>query len=314
MQLLRLRVELLGLLAEAQLGDLVRAGAVQVGGEHLAVAGVGERSVEHPAGLAREPLGGPGVAVVKVGDNGVKQLGRDHADRPQLVDGGQVDDVLANELLRALGQLQDLHPGRDPGLGPAECLRGTVLGEAAAEHRVDGLGLLVGAELLARDVLDRAVSVLGLGVADDDRDVGQPERPGGGDPVKAGDELEAVAVAVGADDQRDKDALQRDRAGERLDMCVVERAHVPGNTNLGDGDPAPSRIGSGGHQVLLHVWPAPLAGRSPPTCTPARACHPQVAGWPVSGGTDNRTTRYLRVSFLERARLRQVLVCMEAVA
>ena len=109
-QLLGLRVELLGLLAEPQLGDLVRAGAVQVGGEHLAVAGVGEGGVEHPAGLAREPLGGPGVAVVEVGDDGVQQLRRDRADRAQLVDGGQVDDVLADQLLRALGQLEDLHP------------------------------------------------------------------------------------------------------------------------------------------------------------------------------------------------------------
>ena len=39
-QLLGLRVELLGLLAQPQLGDLVRARGVQVGGEHLAVARV----------------------------------------------------------------------------------------------------------------------------------------------------------------------------------------------------------------------------------------------------------------------------------
>ena len=31
--------------------------------------------------------------------------------------------------------------------------------------------------------------------------------------------------------------------------------------------------------------PAPLAGRSPPARTPARACHPRVAGRPVSGGS-----------------------------
>ena len=78
-------------------------------------------------------------------------------------------------------------------LGPAERLRGAVLGQAAVEHRADRLGLLVGVELLARDVLDRAVGVLGLDVADDDRHVGQAERAGGGDAVKAGDELEAVS-------------------------------------------------------------------------------------------------------------------------
>jgi hypothetical protein len=36
------RVQLLGLLAEPQLGDLVRARRVQVGGEHPVVAGMGE--------------------------------------------------------------------------------------------------------------------------------------------------------------------------------------------------------------------------------------------------------------------------------
>ena len=151
-QLLRLGVELLGLLAQSQLGDLVRAGAVQVGGEHLAVAGVRERGVEHPARLAGEPLGGPGVAVVEVGDDGVEQVGGDGADRAQLVDGGQVDDVVADQLLGALGQLEDLHARGHAVLGPAERLRGAVLGQAAVEHRLDGLGLLVGVELLARDL------------------------------------------------------------------------------------------------------------------------------------------------------------------
>jgi hypothetical protein len=150
-QLLRLRVELLGLLAEPQLGDLVRARGLQVGGEHLAAATVGQRGVEHPAGLAREPLGGPRVAIVEVGDHRAQQLRRDRADRAQLVDSGQVDDVLADQLLGALGQLEDLHARRHAVFRPAECLRGAVLREAAGEHRVDGLGLLVGIELLARE-------------------------------------------------------------------------------------------------------------------------------------------------------------------
>ena len=70
---------------------------------------VGQCGVEHPAGLAGEALGGPGVAVVEVGDHGVEQAGGDLADRAQLVDGGQVDDALADQLLSALGQLEDLH-------------------------------------------------------------------------------------------------------------------------------------------------------------------------------------------------------------
>ena len=73
-----------------------------------------------------------------------------------------MDDALADQLLRALGQLEDLHARGDAVLGPAERLRGAVLGQAAVEHRADRLGLLVGVQLLARDVLHRAVGVLGL--------------------------------------------------------------------------------------------------------------------------------------------------------
>jgi hypothetical protein len=150
-QFLRVGVELLGLLAEAELGDLAPAGGVQVGGEDLAVAGVRERGVEHPAGLAGEALGGPGVAVVEVGDHGVEQVGGDLADRAELVDGGQVDDAFADQLLTALGQLENLHACCDAVLGPAERLYGAVLGQAAVEHRLDRAGLLVGVELLAGD-------------------------------------------------------------------------------------------------------------------------------------------------------------------
>ena len=67
------------------------------------------------------------------------RLGRDVADRAQLVDGGQVDDALADQLLRALGQLEDLHARGDAALRPAERLRGAVLGQAAIEHRSTAL-------------------------------------------------------------------------------------------------------------------------------------------------------------------------------
>ena len=69
-----------------------------------------------------------------------------------------------------------------------------------------------------------------LDVAHDDRHVGQPERLGGGDPVKAGDELEPVGVL--AHHERDEDALQRDRSGQRLNVLVVEGAHVLGHADL----------------------------------------------------------------------------------
>jgi hypothetical protein len=95
-QLLRLAVELLSLLAQPQLADIVRARRVQVGGEHPAVAGIGQGGVEHPARLANEALRGSGVAIVEVGDHGTQQVGRDGADRTQLVDGSQGDDALAD--------------------------------------------------------------------------------------------------------------------------------------------------------------------------------------------------------------------------
>jgi hypothetical protein len=50
--------------------------------------------------------------------------GGDGADRAQLVDGGQVDDALADQLLRALGELEDLHACGHALLGPSERLRG----------------------------------------------------------------------------------------------------------------------------------------------------------------------------------------------
>jgi hypothetical protein len=114
-QLLGPAVELLDLPAETELGDLVRAGAVHVGGEHPAVPSVAQGGVEHPAGLTREPLGGPGVAVVEIGDNRAEQRGRDRADRPQVVDGRERDDALADQLLGALGQLENLHPCAEVG-------------------------------------------------------------------------------------------------------------------------------------------------------------------------------------------------------
>ena len=213
-------------------------------------------------GLAHEPLGGPRVAVVEVGDDGVQQVGCDGADGAELVHGGQVDDPLADELLCALGQLEDLHAGGDALLGPAQRLRGAVLGQAAIEHRADGLGLLVGVQLLARDVLDGAVGVLGHCVAHDDRHLGQVERAGGRDAMEASDELEPVAGVV-ADDDRDEDALQLDRAGERLYVLGVERANVLGHADVDERDVAPGLVGGGGHQALLCFGARPAGGPIP---------------------------------------------------
>jgi hypothetical protein len=129
----------------------VRARAVQVGGEGL-VSALAHRGVEHPAGLTGKALGRPGVAVVQVGDHRVQQRRSDRADRAQLVDGRQRDYALSDQLLGALGQLEDLHARGHPRLRPAERLSGAVLGQPTLEHRADGLGLLVRVELLAGDL------------------------------------------------------------------------------------------------------------------------------------------------------------------
>ena len=57
-------------------------------------------------------------------------------------------------------------------------------------------------------------------------------------PVEAGDELEAVSPSA-AHDERDEHALQRDRPGERLDVRLVERAHVVGDADAIERDPLP---------------------------------------------------------------------------
>ena len=99
--------------------------------------------------------------------------------------------------------------------------------------------------------------------------------------MEASDEFKPV-VAVLADDDRDEHPLDLDAAGERLDVLGVERADILGHADLVERDVAPGVCG-GGHVVLLGLWPAPLARRSPATRTPARACHHRVAGRPAGG-------------------------------
>ena len=213
---------------------------MQVGGEHLAVA-LAQRVTEDVAGVGDELARGPRVAVlvaVEVVDEDLEQLRADRPDRAKLINGGERDDAGADELACLLGQLEQLDARRDPGLRPAERLRGPVFGQALVEHRLDRCGLLGRAELEASDVLDRPVSLFAGAVADHGRDLDEPELVGRGDAVEAGHELVLEAgvggdvVLCGADDDRDEHPLQRDRRRERVDVLGVERAHV-----LRDVDP-----------------------------------------------------------------------------
>src|SRR5919106_2499626 len=71
-----------------------------------AVAAVGQGGVKDPAGLTHEPLGGPGVVLVEVGDDSVEQIWGDGADRAELVDGGWGEDG-ARDAVTQFPQLGD---------------------------------------------------------------------------------------------------------------------------------------------------------------------------------------------------------------
>src|SRR5215207_9964053 len=122
-----------------------------------------------------------------------------------------------------------------------------------------------------------ARSASSVDVAHDDWHLCQAEGAGGGDPVEAGDELERVAVV--AHDDGDENALELDRAGERLDVRIVERADVVGDADLVERDLAPDVWDGRGHVVLLWMVGPPRWRADPAaTRTPARACH---RGWRV---------------------------------
>jgi len=84
------------------------------------------------------------------------------------------------------------------------------------------------------------IGLLRAGLADDHRHLGQAQRTGGRQPVKAGHELERVIV--GPHDERDEHALQRDRPGQRLHVRLVERAHVVGHADQVERDPLPGFV------------------------------------------------------------------------
>jgi hypothetical protein len=57
-------------------------------------------------------------------------------DAAQLLDGRERDHALAGQLLGLLGELEQLDTRSDALLGPAERLRGAVLGQPAVQHRL----------------------------------------------------------------------------------------------------------------------------------------------------------------------------------
>jgi hypothetical protein len=243
--------------------------------------------------FACEALGGPGVAAVEVGDHGVEEVRGDGADRAQLIDGAQADDALADQLLRALRELENLHARRDPGFSqPSACAA-----PASVRPRSNmGRTALASSELLARDVLDRAVGILGLGVAHLDWHISQTQRASGGDPVKAGDELEAAALV--ANDDRDEHPCSAIDPASAC-TCASSSARTFSGTRISS-----TMIRRPASSMVLVVrsswtsWPTPLGGRSPPSPTPARACHLRMAGRPGAG----KPWRPLRVSLVASLR------------
>ena len=167
------------------------------------------------------------------------------------------------QLLDVDRELEQPDRVRDVGAGDAHPIRQLLLLEPQLlEQLPERLGELDRAQVLAMDVLDQRLTqrVGVVGVADHDRDRGQPGELGRAQPPFAGDQL--VARAGLADDDRLQDPDLTDRDGERRDRLVVEVR--------------PRLLRVGGDRVRR----APRAARRPPP-PPARPGSARTARGPV---------------------------------
>src|SRR5438128_2007881 len=262
---LDLRVQRLGLgvggldlLTQAQLGDVVGAERGQVGAERLAAV-FAQGIADHPAGVARELL----AADLSGGDRShgrVAESRRHLGDLRQRRDRAHGQLAAADQLLGGLGQLEDLRPGAHELAAPAEHARGAVEGVALLEHVRYRVRLLQGGELLAHDVLGGAVGARALLLAQGDLDLVQAEAAARRVAVMPGHEGEALAV--GANDERDYQSPERDRAGERIDVLAVELARVLAQVDRAEGD-AIGRSGDCTHERTSICMAPPAAGPIP---------------------------------------------------
>ena len=221
-QLLGLGDERVGLLAQPQRSQIAVVQRVQVRAEGV-LLGVAQRLADRPAGVVDELRPGDGARCDRRDDR-LRDLRRDVGDREQRVDRADRDCAAADEPLADLRELEDLRPRGRELAAPAERLRRAVEGVALLEHRLDGIGLLQRRELLAGDVLRRAVGARALLIAHDNRRVGQVELAARGEAVIAGDEL--IAATDGSHDEGDEQPAQGDRLREAVDVRLVEPAHV----------------------------------------------------------------------------------------
>ena len=223
-QRLGLRVERGRLLAQLQLGDLVlvQRAAGQLGEQHAGA--VREHLAHQPARVARQ-LRAQRVALGRglgehLGDQR-RELRRDGLDLQQRVDPGRRDLAAADQRLRDLGQLEDPPARGHAALAPAQHRRGAVDGVAVAEHLLDLAGLLQRRELLAQDVLGALVAAAALGLLADLRgDRRPPELARGREPVRAGDQREALAVD-GDDIDRRQQPPHLHRRGQPTHVLAV---------------------------------------------------------------------------------------------
>jgi hypothetical protein len=150
-----------------------------------------------------------------------------------------------------------------------------LLGEPSIEHRSHRAGFLVRIQLFPRDVLDCAVSVLGFGIPNNHRDLGEPELGGGRRAMESCDEIKSVAG--GSDDYRNQHALKGDRASQRVDVILIQVTDVLRDPNGLERGGVGLRRRSG-HEDLLWSWARPVAGRSQPARTP-RQGRATLGGW-----------------------------------
>ena len=300
-QLLGLAVGGLGLLAEPQLGDVVAADRVQVGRERRAAAAA-QRLAERPARVARQLRAGDIAGGDRL-DHAGAQLARHRGDRQQGVDSADRECTRVEQLLRRLGQLEDLRPRADELAAPPERRGGAVERVAVGEHLRHGARLAERREVLAQDVLGRGVAAGGVLLAQRDLDLGEAELAAGGVTVMAGDEHEPVAL--GPHRQGDDQSAQRDRARQRVHVRLVELAHVGADVDPRERDAARRGRGAGGvgHDDLRVVGPArcgtdphpsarrrraTLGGVGPAAGRPRR---PRPRGWRDAGAGPGRAGR-----------------------
>ena len=177
------------------LSSVISCGAdrVHVSGERFDAA-LPQRRVQHPPGLPHETLRSPLVPIVKVRHHRVQQRRRDlPIDRSWSTALSGIEPTPTICCARS-GSPRIFTRAMNALDRPSQDIGSPLLRQVAVEHRLDGPSLLVGIQLLPRDVLDRR-SAASVSTPHDDGNLSQSKPGRGGDAMEAGDELEPACLA-----------------------------------------------------------------------------------------------------------------------